>query len=416
MIPSVSDPRLHAAFIALEYPLAGSGGGVGHFVQTLARSLVASGCAVTVLALQHEAGAELDCEDQGVRLVWLKPLHFHWRVARIPWLGPRLALFCRELERSWIVWRGLAREHARHPIGIVEVTEQAGFFPVLFFKGAPIIARLHGERYTIDKHTPGLGARTGVRLSRKLQRAALRRVRCMIAPSQAHAREIEAELGNISTPIMVIPNMFILPEEAADRQPGLPSGAGERPMVLYVGRLDRRKGVGLLLEAAKLLQPQIPALRFILTGAAPGSTAEEDLIREISRLELQDTIYLAGYCARQALNDLYRSASICVVPSYYETFGLVALEAMAFGVPVVAADCGALPEIVRAGVTGLIFPAGNGAALAGCLRRLLEDPVLRRSMGNAGAVRARIDFAPQDILARNLSLLQQVARMAGRAG
>jgi len=101
-----------------------------------------------------------------------------------------------------------------------------------------------------------------------------------------------------------------------------------------------------------------------------------------------------------------------VMPSYYETFGISVIEAMAFGLPVVATNVGGLPEVVEDGVTGILVPPGDSEALAEGLIRLLSDADLRRRMGRAGQDRVRSEFTVDRIVDQTLAVYESVIRNA----
>ena len=93
--------------------------------------------------------------------------------------------------------------------------------------------------------------------------------------------------------------------------------------------------------------------------------------------------------------DYYQRAALLVMPSFYESFGIACLEAMAFGLPVVATRVGGLPEVIEDGVTGLLVPPGDADALAQAMIRLLSDADLRRRMGQAGRERVLKEFTTE---------------------
>lgn len=147
---------------------------------------------------------------------------------------------------------------------------------------------------------------------------------------------------------------------------------GHAGYVLFVGRLMPVKGVETLVEAARLL----PHLPFRIVGSGPH---EAFLRRQAEGLA---NVTFAGYRSGDALDEEYAGALAVAVPSRMrETFGLVALEAMARGKPVVASDSGALPEVVADGHTGILVPPMDPGAWAAALDRLSQDEPLRTSLG-----------------------------------
>jgi len=117
---------------------------------------------------------------------------------------------------------------------------------------------------------------------------------------------------------------------------------------------------------------------------------------------------LLGHVFRDQLVEWYQRAQICVLPSYYESFGISALESMAFGVPVVATTAGALTEVVKDRITGFLVPPGNSEALARALLQLLRSRELRQRMGKAGRERALRSFGTEKIVDKTIGTYKRV--------
>lgn len=164
-------------------------------------------------------------------------------------------------------------------------------------------------------------------------------------------------------------------------------GLDARPVVLYVGRIAPVKGLGTLLDAVARLRDGARALRVLVVGGEtdePLDGHEAELRRRAGTLGLGDVVAFVGAQPQHALRDFYVAADLTVLPSYYESFGMVALEAMACGSPVVATRVGGLATTVRHGATGLLVPDGDAAALAAGIARVLDDPRLAQRLGRAG--------------------------------
>ena len=150
--------------------------------------------------------------------------------------------------------------------------------------------------------------------------------------------------------------------------------APDEKLVLLVGRLVYEKGFQLALEALPGLIERIGKVRFIVAGSG---TAEHELREQATRLGLDDHGTFVGWIGDDVLHSLYRIADLTVVPSIYEPFGLVALEAMASGCPCLVADTGGLREVVPHEDVGLRFHSRDPASLAHMAERLLTDDGLR---------------------------------------
>jgi glycogen(starch) synthase len=152
----------------------------------------------------------------------------------------------------------------------------------------------------------------------------------------------------------------------------------EQKLVLLVGRLVYEKGFQLALEALPGVIERVPGVRFLVAGSG---THEAELKAQAERLGLSEHGVFLGWIGDDALHSLYRIADLCVVPSLYEPFGLVALEAMASGCPCIVADTGGLREVVPAGErVGLRFNGGDPEHLGVMIERLLVDEALRERL------------------------------------
>lgn len=155
-------------------------------------------------------------------------------------------------------------------------------------------------------------------------------------------------------------------------------GLGGRSVVGVVGRLRQEKGHAVLLEAFSSVVRSIPDAALLVVGDGPD---RGDLEARVQALGIGDRTVWVGERNPAELSRLYAAMDLVAVPSLFEGFGLVAVEAMAAGKPVVASATGGLMEIVVDGVTGTLVPAGNRAALAEAIVSLLKDPAGAAAMG-----------------------------------
>jgi D-inositol-3-phosphate glycosyltransferase len=164
-------------------------------------------------------------------------------------------------------------------------------------------------------------------------------------------------------------------------------GLDGRPLVLYVGRVAPIKGLDVLLDAIARLRAAGHPLRLLVVGGErdePLDGHEAALRRRAEALRLGDAVTFAGAQPQPALRAYYRAADVTVLPSYYESFGMVALEAMACGSPVVATRVGGLATTVREGATGFLVPDADASALAARIDAVLADPDLGWRLGQEG--------------------------------
>lgn len=226
------------------------------------------------------------------------------------------------------------------------------------------------------------------------------------------SESIRAELRRIfqvpEDKLTVIPN-GVRPETFASVHRDLDQwrrqwAAPEEEMVLYVGRHVFEKGVDLLLAAAPKVLAHRPQAKFIIAGDGP---CHNDLKRQAWELGLGEKVLFAGYVDDLTRNSLYHLADAAVFPSRYEPFGLVALEAMAGGAPVIVSDVGGFAETVRHEVNGLTFYAGNANSLADCIIRLLNDKPLARRLVERAAVELVEKFDWKQIAQRTVESYRQ---------
>jgi glycosyltransferase involved in cell wall biosynthesis len=157
--------------------------------------------------------------------------------------------------------------------------------------------------------------------------------------------------------------------------------AADAPLVVMTGRLNEYKGQDDLIRAARIVVQERPDTRFLIAGRGPESLrlSLESLIDE---LDVRAHVQLVGYVP--SIPELVAASDIVAMPSWEEPFGLVALEGMAMGKPVVATRAGGVPEFVEHGVTGLLVPPRDPAALAQALLEFIRDPARARENGARG--------------------------------
>jgi D-inositol-3-phosphate glycosyltransferase len=204
--------------------------------------------------------------------------------------------------------------------------------------------------------------------------------------------------GADAAKIAVVPcgvdlNLFRpIPQDEAKQVLGLPL---QRCVILFVGRIEPLKGIDTLLRAIALIAPEMPCWRdelsVIIIGGAPGAGIEE-VNAELARLErlrselgIKDLVTFQGATDQDTLSYYYSAAEMVVMPSHYESFGMVALEAMSCSTPVVASRVGGLAFSVQDGQTGFLVPDGDAEAMAGRIRLLLKDHDLRHQLGQQAA-------------------------------
>jgi D-inositol-3-phosphate glycosyltransferase len=247
----------------------------------------------------------------------------------------------------------------------------------------------------------------------------------IIAATQAELAQFQWLYHADTRNVVVVPpgvdtgRFYPIPQDEAKEFVGIPCA---RNMILFVGRIEPLKGVDTLMQAMALLKEEgvlerHPMCMAIIGGdpdASPDEMSEEmgrlHLLRE--SLGIGEMVTFLGKRDQDTLQYYYAASQVVVVPSHYESFGLVALEAMACGTPVVASETGGLAFLVRDGETGFHVPAADAPALAARLKELIQDEVLRARLGRQAAEYARTYAWPiiaDQIEAVYDSLIERVA-------
>ncbi|GGW97832.1 glycogen synthase [Streptomyces chartreusis] len=188
----------------------------------------------------------------------------------------------------------------------------------------------------------------------------------------------------------------------------------DRPYVLFVGRITRQKGVPHLLRAIRHIDP---AAQVVLCAGAPDTPEIDqefrDLYQELSRVR-EGVHWIPQMLPRPEVIQLLTHAAVFVCPSVYEPLGIVNLEAMACGTPVVASQVGGIPEVVDDGKTGLLVPLDDDfeAGLAHALDSVIGDPEAARRMGEAGRERAVGEFGWDAVARRTAGLYREILKQA----
>ncbi|NJQ96815.1 MAG: glycosyltransferase family 1 protein [Hydrococcus sp. CSU_1_8] len=234
----------------------------------------------------------------------------------------------------------------------------------------------------------------------KVEKDCLENDDCIVATSpqeQDHMRSLVSIKGKIS----IVPcgtdidHYGALSRKTARRALGI---APDAKVVLYVGRFDKRKGIETLVRAVNASQwRNDPNLVLLIGGGSrPGQSdgIERERIEEIvDELGLKEKTRFPGRIGEEQLPFYYAAADVCVVPSHYEPFGLVAIEAMASGTPVVASDVGGLQFTVVPEETGLLAPPKDVESFAKAIDRILNDPQWRDRLGENARKRVEEKFS-----------------------
>ncbi|MEB2334650.1 MAG: glycosyltransferase [Anaerolineaceae bacterium] len=251
------------------------------------------------------------------------------------------------------------------------------------------------------------------------EKRVLRRVDRIVVATLAEMTQLRFLYKADSSKMVVIPpgvnvgRFYPIPSDEAKAYIGLKP---DDRMILFVGRIEPLKGVDTLLEAMSCLQmKESRPVHLAIIGGDPSASPEE-MNAEMARLKnlcevlgLDQSVVFLGVRDQDKLSYYYSAAEVAVMPSHYESFGMVALEAMACGTPVIASEVGGLAYLVRDGETGFTIPAEEPETLCEKLSWLLNDEALRRKMSAQAAAYAQ-DYAWEKIAKRIVDVYEELKK------
>lgn len=260
------------------------------------------------------------------------------------------------------------------------------------------VAYIHGQLADEARYERGLVA-LSMRLQALAERHSVRHAAVALAVSEYGRQRLTAVYGVPADRVRVVPPAFDVDRWHRALGAVRAVDEGERPTVLCVARLYPRKDVATLIRAADRLRRQVTGLRVCVAGDGPEGGRLRALVR---RLGLAGCVELWGQVDWDRLVSAYATCRVFCLPSRQEGFGIVFLEAMAAGKPIVACRGTAAEELVSHERDGLLVPQGDPDAVADALHRLLTDPALRHRCGAGGPERVGA-FAPAAIARRLLA-------------
>lgn len=381
---------MHIAFVSEDYPPRTFNSGEGTYVRAFAQTLVRLGHQVSVLTPSPEGGSFIE-QDEGVQVHWIVP-------SGTMVLGRNRILLPRMVTA---VHAQLLRIRRRTPIDVVEFAYPNAWGALTAaMRSIPIVARGHGTiRHSCELEGVAMTNRH-LRLLDILDGYTLRRSDLVIAIT-AFTRDLYKQTYGIPDRNLVTqplplsaPDSFL---KCAVSPDGSVTRARDTVVFLYAGRHHWRKRPHSVVQA--FARADLSGARLLMVGDDSDTSPVGGSMHEYCRTlalagGVADRVQIVGHVSQEELLSYYRSADVLVGPSLYETFGLVYIEAMAMGLPVIASTTGASPEIVTP-ASGLIVPPDDIDALAAAMTRLAFQPELRKSMGEMGRQLVLEKYTPE---------------------
>ncbi|WP_086782692.1 glycosyltransferase family 4 protein, partial [Crossiella equi] len=362
---------MRVLMLSWEYPPVVVGG-LGRHVHALARSLAGQGHEVVVLC-RHPAGTDAvthpgeDVLSEGVRVLRVAedPAHLTFEDDLVAWtlgMGHAMVRAGLRLLRDW-------RPQVVHAhdwlVGHAAITLAEA-------ADAPLVSTIHATE--AGRHSGWLSSTVSQQVH-SVEWWLANRSDAMITCSAAmrdeavHLFEVEPELITVLHNGIEPRRWRVDAEEVAGARTRHTPGGG--PLLLFFGRLEWEKGVQDLLAALPRIRRSHPGTRLVVAGKG---NHEQQLAEDAKRYRVRRSVDFVGHLADRDLSALLPAADAVVLPSRYEPFGIVALEAAAAGAPLVASTAGGLGEVVRHGRTGLSFAAGDLDGLTSAVRAVLVSP------------------------------------------
>ena len=400
--PHVDKP-LHVLMLSWEYPPV-LVGGLGRHVSALSTALVAAGHEVTVVT-RHAPGAPLEEHREGVRV-----LRAPEDPPTFPLATPTLLAWTMAFNHA--VTRTGLRAAATGEYDLIHAYDWLVTHTAITLKehlDLPLVATVHATE--AGRHQGWLPDEMNKcihSIERWLGHEACR----VLVWSEYMRLEVTRLLDLPAGRVEVVPNG--VDSGAWHAAPRAISAArsrfaGEGPLIGYAGRLVYEKGVQDLVHAVPQLRERHPGLRVVIAGDGPH---RPELQHEARKLKLYRAISFAGFLGEAELAAVLAASDAVVVPSIYEPFGMVALEAAAAGAPLAVASTGGLNEIVEPGVTGVAFPAKDPRGLADAVGNLLSDEVLARRVACKARSMVAERFSWGTVAARTAAAYRTAVRQA----
>lgn len=382
-------------YLTWEYPPE-INGGVAIYVSEIAKAMKKLGNDVFVITRTEYEDRE-GYED-GVYVVRVKSK----KLKMFKLIREKLPRTLERLEYSWLVSKKLKEIVKNYGIDVVESCEaySQGFWYYLFREKPPLIIKLHTPEGIIF-HWNNEELNLDLKLLIQMEEFWILRARAIVSITE-NMKRLFSNLYQIElnqTPVIYNPLSISETSISLSRNSNI---------VLYVGRLEFRKGVHILLKAIPLVLKNFPEVEFVLIGKDCGMRWYiEKKIREYS---FQDKVFIYDHLPREEVFTFYRRAKACVVPSLWENFPYTILEAMSFGLPVVASGAGGILELIKDRENGILFTPGSFLDLADKISLILRDEALASKLGLNAFRSVRELTAPPAIAERTLEVYRSVLK------
>ncbi|HEY9870019.1 MAG TPA: glycosyltransferase family 4 protein [Candidatus Obscuribacterales bacterium] len=398
---------MRVCLISREYPPDTGWGGIATFAHHLAHGLVSLGHEVEVVALAKDE-AKTVFQDN-IRVHRVRPHEMEGDLGAMALCMPYSRYVLRT---SAALWKKFHELHASRPFDVVDTPEllAEGLVPAVT-KAAPLLIRLYTPHSKfIAEQLHNVTASFDHQFVALLERVAMLAADVITSPSEDLADFVSRDLSIDRDTIHIVRNP-IDPVEFSPDGERVDTPAG-RLTVLFVGRLEERKGIHYLIEAVPPVAKAVPNVRFLVIGddtnnAKGQKSVLAELKESIGRKHCQAYVEFIDRVPLSELPKYYRSADVCVVPSVYDNSPYTCLEAMACGKAVVGTSAGGTREYIVHQDSGIIVPPRDSDAIAEALVALLKDDRERVRLGANARARVLEKFQRTEIARQTIELYRQ---------
>lgn len=385
---------MNILFLSKDYP-PNMLGGVGTYIYEVSRLLARMGHRTFVITKADDA--PIDYQDSGVSVYRVKPRKFNF----CDGFRHKIGGFLERLEYSLAVSRKIKEIHRRFRIDLIESSEARaeGFWYYLLNRRPPLVIKLHTPETVAFKldHTP---VTFDYRLIKLLEEYWIKKASQQVGLSKEVVDLTNDHFSIHLANIPLVPNPIDL-SLFSPSQTGNNAGIQE---ILYVGRLEFRKGVHVLIRAMAYIEEHAPGARLTFVGSDCGMRGY--LEQKRLQLKFPENISFVEQLPRRQLVEYYQRSTVCVIPSIWENYPYVCLEAMACGKPVVASNIGGLKDMIADRESGILVSAGSSLELGQAIVSLLKDEHLSKSIAIKARRTIEERYSPEKIARQTLEVYE----------
>lgn len=312
---------------------------------------------------------------------------------------PVLRLFLDELFFNISAFLWLVRNNKNY--NLIHLQGRSGFFYSLFPQKTPHITTYHGlvskENKSINSDNLTLQYKLFYYISKFIEKVTLKKSKNLIVVSESLKEDI-IEISDNNKQFTLIPNGVNIPEIFENIHPKM-------NLITFVGRVEKTKGVKDLIDAIENIDENI---KCAIIGDGEYKKEISEYVN--SNNKLKDKVWFLGSLASEEVSKWIHVSKVVVLPSYYETQGIVLLEANAHKKPVIASNINGINEIIQDGVNGLLFEKGNSVDLTSKIKQILNDTELANKLGEKGYEIVKKEFAWENIVVETEKVYNKIAK------